>query len=175
VKNKEPAIPLKNLTPDMAAFINSLREKNGLKRVKTVDDYINEIRSLKEEVRRLESMIENSEKTYLRESDRLEGFLRMLTTVSGSDLKKAVSLIVYWDRFSWLDCGIVERMREASERFKAFFDLPRNYGNIKVMMKFSNTKELAAALKKFGYGDKADERTRAIKQRERKSKKKGSK
>jgi len=154
----------------MAAFINSLREKNGLKRVKTVDDYIKEVKALKEEIKRLETIIYNRDLTYNCELNRVLTFLRKLTQVKGSLLKKAVSLIVYWDKFSWIDAIVVERLRQEDKRIKAFFDLPRDFGNVKAMEKYVGTDELKEALGLVGYEDAASR----IKAR-KKNKKKGAK
>lgn len=157
----------------MEEFIRSLRAKQE---VKTLADYRKEIESLKFEVRRLNTILYNREKAFNGSLNRVLTFLRRLTEVKGSDLKKAVSIIVYWDDFSSLDAVVVERLREEDSRIKAFFDLPRQFGNIKAMKKYVGTKELADALKLFGYGDKAEIRAKPPKENKKKSsKKKGAK
>jgi len=156
---------MNNLTinhPEIKATIAMLRKKAGLDPDAETETYLKkEIKRLEKENDRLSSIINKRELTFQREFVRVQNFLRMLTTVRGKNLKKAVALVIYWDKFSWITCDIVDRMCERDARVKAFFDLPRQFGYITAMRACVGTKAFEEALKRFGYGESANERVRS--------------
>lgn len=153
----DPRDVVRTSDPAILEAIRFMREKSGIDNP-SKDDIIDNLRSL---VKLLSGRYQRRDDLIYQETKRCLKFMRMLTAIHPRGLRRAVLMMVYWDKFSWLPGTVVERIRENSKCCDVFFHQAEVCGNVKYVQEWTGKVQLTEALLLLGYGREAKERSRS--------------